>query len=82
MLVCLSPYENREAGWATMPPTNAAVGHHYTTVALNDESHGATELESRMREGAVRVSEGRYQLRTFGVESSLLKVVGGARLVE
>ena len=58
LLVCLSPYENREAGWATMPLTNAAVGHHYTTVALNDESHGATELESRMREIRQSGSEG------------------------
>ena len=62
MLVCLSPYENREAGWATMPPTNAAVGHHYTTVALNDESHGATELESRMREICQPGSEGERNL--------------------
>jgi phosphoglycerol transferase len=43
---------------------------------------GVNRFALRSREGAVRVSEGRYQLRTFGVESSLLKVVGGARLVE
>ena len=31
-----------------MPPPNAAVGHHYTAVALNDESHGATDLDFAM----------------------------------
>ena len=43
---------------------------------------GVNRFALRSKEPAVRVGEGRYQLRTFGVESLAFEVVAGARLIE
>jgi len=43
---------------------------------------GVNRFALRSPDAAVRVSEGRYQLRTFCIESLSLEVVGGAKFVD